>query len=357
MNPDTDMKNLKSESGWYKGDLHMHVQRSEGSFLPRFTLQRAVLAELDFCVPTEYGALPACRTGRTVSVFPGLEMDTPLGELNLFGTDMPLHMAEQMSAARAAEAVREIVSESKNRGWPIGINHPFLKGQEWKLTDFCLPDLNCLEIISDPAYGVCMDSDIREDNRKAIVLSDLLWEDGYRICAIGGSAGSRPAEDQDASGEEEPPFPGDPATWLYMESLCAAAMKRALYACRAYVSRSCSLRTELMFGAQLPREQEYLHYKIHLRDYHKRPDIFYKHNGMKIRCDGLTKEPRGWCVHGSIFLNPSVPYHCIRFGAQGEDGAFLFYANPITRGRREHRFLTFEDALRELERHPAETDD
>ena len=361
MNPDANIKNLKAGSDWYKGDLHMRARQSAGTILPHITLQRAVLAELDFCVPEGYGAFSTDLPKSPVSVFPGLQMNTQLGQVGLFGTDAIPYMATQDFAVRMAQTraedeafIRDIVSESKNHGWPICMNHPFRQGQEWKFTDFCLPDLNCLEIISDPACGHCPDADIREDNEKAIAFSDLLWEDGYRICAIGGSACGRPARDDEA-GDAQVPLPGDPATWLYMESLCADAMKKALYGCSAYVSRHCSLRTELVFGTRLPQEQAFLHYEIHLRDYRKKPDIFYKHNGMKILCGGLVKEPRGWCVRGSIFLNPSVPYHCIRFGAQGEDGSFLFYANPITRGRREHRFLTFGDAQRELERLPAET--
>lgn len=38
--------------------------------------------------------------------------------------------------------------------------------------------------------------------------------------------------------------------------------------------------------------------------------------------------------HGVLML-PDAPYVWIRFGAEDEDGGFVFYANPFTQGGRE----------------------
>ena len=52
--------------------------------------------------------------------------------------------------------------------------------------------------------------------------------------------------------------------------------------------------------------------------------------------------------HGVLML-PDAPYVWIRFGAEDEDGGFVFYANPFTQGGREqHQYQTFGDVLPSL---------
>ena len=239
--------------------------------------------------------------------------------------------------------------ECKNKGWPVLIRHPFLQDTETVSRHLCLADPDCLEITSDRPVHCALRAQAEEADRKAACLADLLWEDGWRICAIGGSEVYTLADEQ--AREAGKSFAQETAsTWLQTDRIGPEAVRKSIYTCSGYVSRHCFLKTQLHFGAQLPDAQEWLHYEIHLCGYRKKPELFYKHNGMKIACAGLTRTEDGWSVHGSIYLNKTARYHCIRFGAEGEQGEFLFYANPVTRGRTEHRFVTYGDVMDELEK-------
>ena len=113
----------------------------------------------------------------------------------------------------------------------------------------------------------------------AVQLSDLLWADGYRICAVGGS--DVHLKEKERYGES--PYasrPGEPATWLYLDKRSAEEVQKALKSCHAYVTRRCSIhfscrlyddeRKEIsgnwIFGDQLPENVRFLRYRLRMID-------------------------------------------------------------------------------------------
>ena len=200
-------------------------------------------------------------------------------------------------------------------------------------------------------------------------LSDLLWADGYRICAVGGSD-VHLKETERYGDSPEPARPGEPSTYLYMEGLSAAGFRDALKSCHAYVARHCSLDFSCMlydaehqkleggwlFGDQLPKECRYLEYDLYTDrksagERELQPCIPYVIiNGKKqlLQKESAEHAQSEIRYHGVLML-PDAPYVWIRFGAEDEDGGLVFYANPFTQGGREqHQYQTFGDVLPSL---------
>ena len=173
-------------------------------------------------------------------------------------------------------------------------------------------------------------------------LSDLLWADGYRICAVGGSdVHLKETRSATQKRHQEPARPGEPSTYLYMEGLSAAGFRDALKSCHAYVVRHCSLDFSCMlydaehqkleggwlFGDQLPKECRYLEYDLYTDrksagERELQPCIPYVIiNGKKqlLQKESAEHAQSEIRYHGVLML-PDAPYVWIRFGAEDEDG-------------------------------------
>lgn len=340
------------EKRWYKGDLHTHTRLSDGKETPEEASRKAELMGLDFYAPTEHNTLHTGWPSTEVLILPGVEITTILGHANLFGVDRIPEALEEIltdkDPEKLAEDLLKIKEECADRGWLFSINHPFLYIWKWLFREFPLADVHCLEINNDPTYEADTKAQAEQANKKAVFLADLLWEDGYRICAVGGSDSHNKTQDF-YPGAFEPSIPGDPATYLYMETLSAAHILEAIRGCRAYVARHCRIHTDLPFGEILPDTAKELSYTLELDGQIRKPDIFYIHNGKKYSCEVLWLRENCWQAKGTISLTEES-YQWIRFGAGDRENKFLFYGNAITRGKKEHSLHTFGEAAVELER-------
>lgn len=351
-------KSYQDEKRWYKGDLHTHTRLSDGAELPETASEKAKMMELDYYIPTEHNVLHTGWTDTDVMVVPGVEITTPIGHANLFGIDkrpealdnIILHKAE----ALLKEDIQAVIKECKDRNWLFSVNHPFLYIWKWLMEELKLEDINCLEIMNDPTYGADKEAQAEEANKMTICLSDVLWADGYRICAIGGSDSHKKIDDF-YEGATEPSIPGDPATWLYMDGLSPVHLIDALKKCHSYVTRYCKVEgkiqssdREVLFGEKLDSDARSVCYEIALSEIEEEPVIFYIQNGRKHICTEVEMCEGIYKVSGEILLGEGE-YTWIRFGAEKKDGAFLFYGNPITRGETEHRFHTFGEVKKYVE--------
>ena len=326
---------------WYKGDLHMHTTRSDGHDTPEQLNLRAGQNGLDYYVVTDHNYWHETWPLSGCMVIPGMEITMDAGHMNVFGHGPFL----------------------------LSLNHPFLSRWSWKLPDLVLAALDCLEIDNNPTFEYEPGIYAKEANRRAVQLSDLLWADGYRICAVGGSD-VHLKETERYGDSPEPARPGEPSTYLYMEGLSAAGFRDALKSCHAYVARHCSLDFSCMlydaehqkleggwlFGDQLPKECRYLEYDLYTDrksagERELQPCIPYVIiNGKKqlLQKESAEHAQSEIRYHGVLML-PDAPYVWIRFGAEDEDGGLVFYANPFTQGGREqHQYQTFGDVLPSL---------
>lgn len=341
---------------WYKGDLHTHTRLSDGVELPYAASEKAEKMELDYYIPTEHNVIHTGWPITNVMIVPGVEVTTTLGHANLFGIDRRPKAMDAILCHKEDELLKEdicaLIGECRERDWLFSINHPFLYIWKWLMEELNLEDINCLEIINDPTYAADKKANAKEANDKAVFLADALWEDGYRVCAIGGSDSHKRIDDF-YEGATEPSVPGDPATWIYMDGMSPEHLKDALKKCHSYVTRYCKAEVELrsycenknemetvLFGDRINPATVSLSYSLTLKDLLERPVIFYLQNGEKHICQVAETEYCTYRASGTITIEKNG-YTWIRFGAEKEDGSFLFYGNPVTVGKKEHRFHTF----------------
>lgn len=346
-------KVFQKKTGWFKGDLHTHTKLSDGKELPFEAMEKAKLMNLDYYIPTEHNDIHSGWPQTDVMVVPGIEITTILGHANLFGIDkMPRAIEKILSdkeEAQLAEAVEDVIRECKERHWLFSVNHPFLHIWKWLYDDLSLSDIDSLEIINDPTYQADKEAKAKEANEKSVLLSDLLWADGYRICAIGGSD-SHNKIDEFYEGANEPSIAGDPATWLFAENLTPKNLLKAVKDCHSYVTRHCEIDTTLLFGSRLDENETEIPYRLCMKNLKAEeiPQIFYLHNGKKQSCEVTVSENGEYIAEGTVNLTDES-YQWIRFGAETKNGDFLFYGNPITKGTKEHTFYKFGEIKEYLE--------
>lgn len=347
-------KIYQTQRKWYCGDLHTHTRLSDGKELPKRVNEKNTSMGLDYYIPTEHNTLHTGWPLTDVMIVPGIEITTILGHANIFGIDkMPQTLVPILQDKNEEDIKKNLdllLNECKENQWVFSINHPFLYIWKWLYSELPLKSIQCLEIINDPTYEADPNANAKQANEKAVFLSDMLWEDGYRICAIGGSDSHNYMEERyfDAT---EPSIPGDPATLLYMDSLSPANLLLALRQCNSFITRHCKVDSNLIFGTCYKEDVTKVHYEITFYACKKIPSVFYIHNGRKYMCDmqAVTAEEGDiYKVKGTIIFY-TVAYNWIRFGAEDEDGNFMFYANPITKGEKVPSFQTFGEINDKLE--------
>lgn len=344
---------------WYRGDLHTHTRLSDGKELPENASRKAEKMHLDYYIATEHNVVHTGWPETEVCVMPGVEATTVLGHANIFGlTKRPRelkYLLYDKETEVLAEDMLALSDECRENGWLFSVNHPFLYIWQWILKDFSLDRVDCLEIINDPTYAADEKAEAEKANRMAVNLADLLWADGYRICAIGGSDSHNLIEEHYGNATE-PSVPGDPSTWLHMHDLTPQHVIEALKECRCYVTRHCRMVSEfgvcgkdsvmqkIRFGGEMPEDATVLRYEITLFDCPEKARFYMMVNGVKRILQSVQTSGHSYTVQGLVHLQKKN-WCCIRFGAETEDGSFLFFGNPMTKGKKKHMFMTMGDAM------------
>lgn len=338
--------------GWYKGDWHTHTRLSDGKETTENATRKAGLMKLDYYVPTEHNVIHTGWKAGELLILPGVEITTEAGHANIFGIDrMPQDLISNVShltVEEGCEDLRRASLEAKRYNWVYSLNHPFLHIWKWEYRDMPLCDIDCLEIVNDPTYQYA-----GEANERAIRLLDLLWQDGYRITGIGGSDSHNTIEER-YPGATEPSIAGDPATWAYVEELTPKRLLEAIRKGHCYVSRRC--RADIFIRGEkrnyLPgdeiRDEAEVEVELAICDLMEKPVVYVLEDGKKRELPvTFLKEDRTYRARTGVAWEDGR-YHWFRIGAEGRDGGFLLYTNPLYRGRKEHRFLTYGDILQEM---------
>ena len=320
---------FSEEGRWYRGDLHIHTTKSDGHDTPKEMKIRAEREGLDFYAVTDHNVWQKKWPLTSCMVLPGIEISEENGHRNVIWTG------------------KKIVS----------LNHPFL--DQWSCKDRELPlsKLDCLEIDNNPTFEYAVQYHAEEANQKAVALSDLLWADGHRICAVGGSD-VHLKETERYGNSPMPAKPGNPSTWCYMEAMTPENLFESIQNCRVYVTRDCEIRFSCeccqadgkrmsgtyRFGDRLPEECVRMEFELKIRTHEQDPQVFYKKDGETIQLYEES-EKGGWKQYnGTITFQSGQGYHWIRFGAQSGKGTLLFYANPFTKGEKTPTLHTFGEA-------------
>ncbi len=229
---------LKTEPGWYRGDLHMHTQHSDGSCgsrtgkripCPLFrTLEAATARGLDFVAVTEHNTTAHFQDLAELQPYyddllliPGREITTFHGHANVFGVTAPLDF--QLGGPRAPDLGRILDQVEAVKGL-ISINHPGLPSGEacmgcgWTAkTDFArIPAIEAINGVNS------------EGPLSGIAFWEARLNAGFRITAVGGS------DNHDA---DLPPARGvgTPTTVVWAENLSQDAILDGIRQGRTFV--------------------------------------------------------------------------------------------------------------------------
>ncbi|OHB30903.1 MAG: phosphotransferase [Phenylobacterium sp. RIFCSPHIGHO2_01_FULL_69_31] len=229
---------LKTGPGWYRGDLHMHTQHSDGSCgsrtgkripCPLFrTLEAATARGLDFVAVTEHNTTAHFQDLAELQPYyddllliPGREITTFHGHANVFGVTAPLDF--QLGGQRAPDLSRILDQVEAAKGL-ISINHPGLPSGEvcmgcgWTAkTDFArIPAIEAINGVNS------------EGPLSGIAFWEARLNAGFRITAVGGS------DNHDA---DLPPARGvgTPTTVVWAENLSQDAILDGIRQGRTFV--------------------------------------------------------------------------------------------------------------------------
>lgn len=346
-------KVYNNDCRWYKGDFHTHTTLSDGKETVRNAMKKANYMNLDFYVPTEHNLMHTGWCSTDVMILPGIEVTTEDGHCNLFNIrNMPKIVIDMFSSNEKINmdnAIKETVEEAKENNCIVSINHPFLTEWKWKYYDLELKYIDCIEVINDPTYTYA-----KESNEMALRFIDLLWEDGHKIWGIGGSDAHN-LIDERYEGATEPSIIGDPGTFVFCDGLSPKKLLRSLKNGNVYVSRNCTITTEIKVGDReyLPGNKisldysDYINYKVNISALDEMPKVYSIINNEKVEIPVICKN-ENYIAEVKISFNEQQ-YNWMRLDIRKSNGEFLAYVNPIYCGEKENKYNTFGEIVSLME--------
>lgn len=192
---------LKTEAGWYRGELHAHTAHSDGSCelqsgnagpCPVYrTVEAAAEQGLDFIAVTEHNTVSHHQSLNELQMafdqtvlMSGREITTFYGHANIFGT------TEFIDFRVRDNQINPVLQEASEKGGFISINHPGLPSGEicmgcgWIAdTDYSLID--AVEVVN----GSVIDSGsgLLKSPLSGIPFWETLLNAGHKVTAIAGS--------------------------------------------------------------------------------------------------------------------------------------------------------------------------
>jgi hypothetical protein len=339
------------QTAWYKGDFHAHTRLSDGKESVASAIEKAQRMKLDFYTATEHNTVHTAWPCASPLMLPGIEITSKRGHFNIIGlrglpTDFfePENMDEGLVKP---ERMKTILSESARSGAVNSLNHPFLCEWKWSIPETPLALFHTIEIICDPTYPFS-----REANERALEFWTRLWNHGNRIYGLGGSD-SHSLEDERYEGASGPSIPGDPASWVYGESLTRENIVHGAKAGRVWVCRGgVRLYPEFSAGGSSLLPGENIHAESGVV-----PLVCY------LRADGAPEGTRAqWVVSGEVREEAPLTeienvfradvdvsrYAWARIDIRDPDGALYGFVNPVWWGKRPVGFRTFAQAAEGL---------
>lgn len=206
---------IKRSSKWLKGDMHMHSVHSDGSFSLEQIIEISEKVGLDFIALTDHNTTSqnyVYPRDTKVLVIPGMELTTYKGHMNFLGILDPVDDFRVMSK----KDIYEKISEAKDRGAKITLNHPHENPCKWRWQwDI---DYDWVEVWNGPWTS---------GNDGALKWWQSELASGRKLVAIGGSDTHRPN-----------PYVkhGFPTSWVYAETKTKEAIFIAIDKGRVFIT-------------------------------------------------------------------------------------------------------------------------
>ena len=229
---------LRTEPGWYRGDLHMHTAHSDGSCLSRreqrvpcplfLTVQAASSRGLDFIAITDHNTTSHADAIRELQPYfddllliPGREITTFEGHANLYSTLAPLDFRV---GSTDIPDWNTLLTNIAQVGGLLSINHPIRPAGEQCLGCAWTPK-GTVDYTRVQAVEVVNGHDA-DTAFSGVGFWERLLNQGYQLTAIGGSD----THDAQNSGS-----PGTPATVVYADMLSQPAVVAAIRRGRVFI--------------------------------------------------------------------------------------------------------------------------
>lgn len=327
---------LKSEPGWYRGDLHMHTAHSDGSCqshmkkrvpCPLFlTVQAASARGLDFIAITDHNTVSHAEPMRELQPYfddllliPGREITTFQGHANLFGTVATLDFRADWNS---------LLSQIEQTGGVLSINHPVRPSGEqcmgcgWTASPAIDPSrVQAVEVVNG------RDADTEYSG---IPFWEKWLNAGHVITAIGGS------DNHDAL---LPDGVGTPTTVVYADSLSEAGIVAALRRGRVFIDVAGTKDRSLDLTAADGTQQAHM------------GDVLKAKRGARVKFSGYVNALAGGDVEvildgqrapllaASRVDSQAWPFqfewradgkpHWIRLSVRDKDGRLALVSNPV----------------------------
>ena len=244
---------FNSNSGWYRGDFHVHTTASDGDSPPSLVAELAKAEDLDFIAITDHNTIAGfseLRKDLDFLVVPGIEITLKEGHFNVFGMDgwrdwMDGISVNQRKFSQSAkyQRVPDLMHQISAERLLNSINHPYLQPWEWNFNDTDLRTTHCLEIWNDLYYP-----DNKRANPEAVDMWNRWLNAGHRIAAIGGSDYHYPPRPEENKFGERL---GYPATLVYADELSVAGIMAGLRHRRTYVSKGPQVSFEAEINGEI----------------------------------------------------------------------------------------------------------
>ena len=217
---------VRSEAGWYKGELHAHSTESDGQVPVAQVVEAAMDLGLDFVALSEHFTISQWRklaplVNDRMAFLRSCEITGHQGHANLHGiqewidvyVDRPDYSMDQ-----AADAVHA-------QGGLFCVNHPFSGNLGWRAYDFDWSKADLMEVYHN----------LEGPNN---TLQGPLWDHhlrvGHRVVGVGGIDSHHPRQSIHALGQV--------VTWVHAPELSEKGIIQGLRRGQVYASRGPELR-------------------------------------------------------------------------------------------------------------------
>ncbi len=296
---------LRSEAGWYRGDLHMHSGHSDGSCASKngdksvpcplfLTLNAAADRGLDFVAVTEHNTNSHVREltalqpyfDRTLLI-PGMEMTTFQGHANAFNLREPVDFRV---TSKQVPDWNPLFAQANAKGALVSINHPRVPTGEACMGCGWSPN-PAVDMSLVQAVEVVNGNDV-----ESAVAGIPFWHEqlqiGLQLTAIGGS------DTHDVTSQNASPPPGQigvPTTVVYARELSIDGIVAGIRAGNVFLDTAGTRDRKLELTATHKQATAIMGGKLLCRPSNRRPSRSRRansrrhHRSHSRRCSDSTR--------------------------------------------------------------------